>query len=73
MVILAEKLGASVLRATPTEFVLAVPAIWTELAKQKTLDACEKAGLTTEKPISLVSEPVSDRFAFSGRSLLTFL
>lgn len=60
MFVLGEKLGASVLRTTPIEFVLTVPAIWTEFAKQKTLDACEKAGFTTEKPITLVSEPVCD-------------
>lgn len=58
MLILEQKLGASVLRTTLIQFVLTVPAIWTDSAKQKTLKACEKAGLTTKEPITLVSEPV---------------
>lgn len=44
--ILEQKLGASVLRTTPIEFVLTVPAIWTESAKQKTLGACERASMS---------------------------
>ena len=34
--ILREKLGETVLRSMPLEFVLTVPAIWSDLAKQKT-------------------------------------
>jgi len=70
MFILEQKLGASVLRTTPIEFVLTVPAIWSELAKQQTLKACKKAGLTTKKQISLVSEPVSYSGTLLGNSLI---
>ena len=58
--ILGQKLGAAVLRTVPLEFVLTVPAGWTERAKGKTVAACQKAGLDTKTALSLVSEPVSD-------------
>jgi molecular chaperone DnaK (HSP70) len=54
---LEQKLGAA-FRTIPLEYVLTVPAIWSELAKAKTLKACEAAGFKTDVPISLVSEPV---------------
>lgn len=59
MYTLDQKLGASILRTIPIEFCLTVPAIWTEVAKEKTLRACQKAGLKSESEILLVSEPVS--------------
>jgi molecular chaperone DnaK (HSP70) len=54
---LEQKLGAA-FRTIPLEIVLTVPAIWSEVAKEKTLRACHAAGFKTEEPISLVSEPV---------------
>jgi hypothetical protein len=56
---LREKLGDGVLRSTPLEFVVTVPAIWSEKAKEKTKKACQAAqGLSAGKaPIHLVSEP----------------
>ncbi|KFA49615.1 hypothetical protein S40293_06616 [Stachybotrys chartarum IBT 40293] len=56
---LREKLGETVVKNTPLEFVITVPAIWSDLAKDKTKKACMKAaGLTASKrPIHLVSEP----------------
>jgi hypothetical protein len=59
MYTLDQKLGASVLRTSPIEFCLTVPAIWSEVAKEKTLKACQKAGLKSDSEILLVSEPVS--------------
>ncbi len=59
MYTLDQKLGASILRTIPIEFCLTVPAIWSEVAKQKTLDACQRAGLKSSSEILLVSEPVS--------------
>ncbi len=56
---LEQKLGATILRTTPIEFCLTVPAIWSEVAKEKTLQACQKAGLNSKTEILLVSEPVS--------------
>jgi molecular chaperone DnaK (HSP70) len=54
---LGQKLGASILRTIPLEFCLTVPAIWSEVAKETTLRACQKAGLKSEQDIMLVSEP----------------
>lgn len=59
MYTLREKLGEQVVTTTPLEFVVTVPAIWSDLAKEKTKQACQKAsGLSSSKsPIHLVSEP----------------
>ncbi|KAK3939287.1 chaperone protein DnaK [Diplogelasinospora grovesii] len=59
MYTLKEKLGEGVVKSTPLEFVVTVPAIWTDRAKDKTKQACMRAaGLSTTKPlIHLISEP----------------
>jgi hypothetical protein len=54
---MGEKLGAA-MRNIRTEFVLTVPAMWSEVAKVKTLRACQAAGFESDGPILLVSEPV---------------
>ena len=58
MYTLEQKLGASILRTVPIEYCLTVPAIWSESAKKKTLDAATAAGMNSKKNILLVSEPV---------------
>jgi hypothetical protein len=76
---LQEKLGSAILRTVPLQFVLTVPAIWSESAKQKTLAACQSAGIRRQPEILLVSEPVStERLALIGanekeRKLLPFM
>lgn len=47
------------MRSTPLEFVVTVPAIWSDLAKDKTKQACQRAsGIShTNVPIHLISEP----------------
>jgi hypothetical protein len=45
----------------PLQFILTVPAVWSEIAKEKTLSAAEEAGLGEDASILLVSEPVSDK------------
>lgn len=70
--ILGQKLGAAVLRSVPLEFVLTVPAGWMKRAKAKTLAACRQAGLDTNNPVSLVSEPVSN-LAGEEKIKLTFV
>jgi hypothetical protein len=61
---LREKLGESVVKNTPLEFVVTVPAIWSDLAKDKTKKACQQAVQTlplaagsSKTNIHLVSEP----------------
>jgi len=58
MYTLEQSLGAAILRTTPVEFCLTVPAIWSEVAKEKTLQAFQKACLKSKKEILFVSEPV---------------
>jgi molecular chaperone DnaK (HSP70) len=60
MYTLEQQVGAAILRTIPLEFCLTVPAIWSEAAKEKTLKACQKAGLKSNSEILLVSEPVSN-------------
>ena len=66
--ILDQKLGAAVLRSVPLEFVLTVPAGWTEKAKGKALATYQQASLDTKSAVSLVSEPVS---AISKQEILS--
>lgn len=56
---LREKLGDTIVNSTPLEFVVTVPAIWSDLAKDKTKKACEQAsGISASKqPVHLISEP----------------
>ncbi|KAF9762171.1 hypothetical protein IL306_003548 [Fusarium sp. DS 682] len=55
---LREKLGNGLVSNTPLEFHVTVPAIWSDLAKDKTKKACEKVGISAFKHhVHLVSEP----------------
>lgn len=49
-----EKYAASMLSTTPIEYVLTVPAVWSDAAKQATLKAASIAGLG--KSVHLISE-----------------
>lgn len=58
MYTLRTKLGEAIVKNTPFEFILTVPAIWSDLASQRTLEACKKAGGPFKNaPIHLISEP----------------
>lgn len=60
MYILEQRLGQGILKSTPIEFILTVPAIWTEIAKDKTIKACQSASPQgANSKIHLASEPVS--------------
>ncbi|KAI0125116.1 hypothetical protein BJ170DRAFT_488835 [Xylariales sp. AK1849] len=55
---LRQKLGDTFVKSIPFEFILTVPAIWSDLASQKTLEACQQAaGPFKGAPITLISEP----------------
>jgi molecular chaperone DnaK (HSP70) len=55
---LREKLGNGLVNSTPLEFVITVPAIWSDLAKEKSKKACEQAMISvSEHHVHLVSEP----------------
>ncbi|CRK13867.1 hypothetical protein BN1723_010139 [Verticillium longisporum] len=53
------KLGEHIVSTIPLEFCVTVPAIWSELAKDNTKQACQKAAglVATPSQIHLVSEP----------------
>ena len=57
--VLGRQVGPTQAQKTPLEFILTVPAVWSESAKEKTLVAAEKAGFGRDAPIRMISEPVS--------------
>ncbi|KAL5608920.1 hypothetical protein FOVSG1_003601 [Fusarium oxysporum f. sp. vasinfectum] len=58
MYTLREKLGSGLVDSTPLQFVITVPAIWSDSAKEKTKKACEQAMISvSEHHVHLVSEP----------------
>ncbi|KAL8296766.1 hypothetical protein RB600_001999 [Gaeumannomyces tritici] len=54
---LTDRFSAEVLRSVPIHFVITVPAIWTESAKIKTLNAARDAGFRGDRETQVVSEP----------------
>lgn len=60
---LEKRLSPGVVRATPMDFVVTVPAIWSNAAKDATERAAAVAGFCGNKRIQLISEPVSPIFA----------
>ena len=55
--ILRYKLPASALVATPIEFVITVPAVWSDAAQAKTRACAEKAGMGLGSALHIISEP----------------
>ncbi|KAK9440314.1 phosphatidylinositol 3 [Metarhizium brunneum] len=55
--ILEKKLSRAVVQMTPMDFVVTVPAIWSNTAKQATERAAAMAGFCGNKRILLISEP----------------
>ncbi|KAH8587392.1 hypothetical protein B0O99DRAFT_641981 [Bisporella sp. PMI_857] len=55
--ILQSQLGQHQAQETPLQFILTVPAVWSDAAKEKTLQAAETAGLGQNAPILMISEP----------------
>ncbi|KFY86902.1 hypothetical protein V500_07322 [Pseudogymnoascus sp. VKM F-4518 (FW-2643)] len=55
--ILQIQLGEHHAKETPLQFILTVPAVWSDAAKEATLQAAETAGLGQNAPILMISEP----------------
>ncbi|KAI5464134.1 hypothetical protein BGZ63DRAFT_349688 [Mariannaea sp. PMI_226] len=55
--VLEKRLGGSVVRSTPMDFVVTVPAIWSHAAKDATERAAAMAGFCGNQRIQLISEP----------------
>ncbi|PWW76345.1 actin-like ATPase domain-containing protein [Tuber magnatum] len=54
---LEKSLGKDVVEVSSLEFILTVPAVWSDEAKDLTLQAAESAGFGRKKSIRLISEP----------------
>ncbi|KAI9888220.1 MAG: hypothetical protein M1814_000956 [Vezdaea aestivalis] len=54
---LTRRYGESFMSITKVEFVLTVPAVWSDAAKNATLQAAEKAGMGNRHELRLISEP----------------
>ena len=59
MTTLHRRFDKGVMQMTRVDFVLTVPAIWSDAAKKKTEDAAVRAGLRNEHQLELLSEPES--------------
>ena len=59
MTTLYRRFERGVLELTKIDFVLTVPAIWSDAAKKKTEDAAIRAGMGNEHTLELLSEPES--------------
>ncbi|CAF9934329.1 MAG: hypothetical protein HETSPECPRED_009185 [Heterodermia speciosa] len=68
MTTLYRRFDQGVMQMTTIDFVLTVPAIWSDGAKKKTEDAAIRAGLGNEHNLQLLSEPESAAI-FTLRSL----
>lgn len=55
--ILRHKLPATALASTPLEFVLTVPAVWSDGAQASTRRCAEKAGMGTGSSLHIITEP----------------
>lgn len=54
---LSRRYGETFISLTKVEFVLTVPAVWSDSAKDATLKAAEKAGMGNRHELKLISEP----------------
>ena len=54
---LSRRYGETFVQETPVEFVLTVPAVWSDAAKDATLKAAERANMGTKTSLKLISEP----------------
>ncbi|KAL2136656.1 hypothetical protein VTI74DRAFT_2388 [Chaetomium olivicolor] len=54
---LRRRYGESFMASTKVDFVLTCPAVWSDAAKNTTLQAAERAGMGTQSQIQMISEP----------------
>lgn len=55
--VLSRKIGEAVLQSTPIEYIITVPAVWSESAQEKTRTCAEMAGMGQGSKLQVVSEP----------------
>ncbi|KAL8366030.1 hypothetical protein RB595_004694 [Gaeumannomyces hyphopodioides] len=54
---LTRRYGESFMASTKVDYVLTCPAVWSDAAKNTTLQAAERAGMGARASISMISEP----------------
>lgn len=54
---LTRRYGESFMASTKVDFVLTCPAVWSDAAKNTTLQAAERAGMGDKSSIQMISEP----------------
>lgn len=54
---LTRRYGESFMASTKVDFVLTCPAVWSDAAKNTTLQAAERAGMGAKSSIQMISEP----------------
>ncbi|KAK3293461.1 uncharacterized protein B0H64DRAFT_465729 [Chaetomium fimeti] len=54
---LRRRYGESFMASTKVDFVLTCPAVWSDAAKNTTLQAAERAGMGSQSQIQMISEP----------------
>ncbi|KAL2290153.1 hypothetical protein FJTKL_00638 [Diaporthe vaccinii] len=54
---LTRRYGESFMTSTKVDFVLTCPAVWSDYAKNTTLQAAERAGMGAKSSIQMISEP----------------
>ncbi|KAK4228021.1 hypothetical protein QBC38DRAFT_171575 [Podospora fimiseda] len=54
---LTRRYGESFMASTNVDFVLTCPAVWSDAAKNTTLQAAERAGMGAQSQIQMISEP----------------
>lgn len=54
---LTRRYGESFMAITKVQFVLTVPAVWSDSAKHATLQAAERAGMGEMAELMIISEP----------------
>ena len=54
---LTRRYGETFMSMTKVQFVLTVPAVWSDSAKNATLQAAERAGMGNMHDLKLISEP----------------
>ena len=54
---LTRRYGESFMSTTKVDFILTVPAVWSDAAKNATLQAAERAGMGSRHELKLISEP----------------
>lgn len=54
---LTRRYGEAFMASTKVDFVLTCPAVWSDAAKNTTLQAAERAGMGSKSEIQMISEP----------------